>query len=147
MKMTIRYEHTIQVARNPQDTFALLDNLPLTPQWLEPCTALVKLTPGPNEVGDKLKYSYSQSGHSGEMEGEIVTRIPSEKLTCRYADAMFEVVIDFNMREQDSGTQLTHVITMTPKTMMGKMIAPMIKMGVPKQTHNAMESIKAMLEQ
>ena len=50
------------------------------------------------------------------------------------------------MRPDGGGTQLTHTITITPKTLMAKLMSPMIKHSLPKQTINSMNNIKAILD-
>ena len=144
--MPIRCEHVVDVDVSPERAFALLDDLPQTPNWLGPCTALEKLSPGPNRIGDKLKYSYKQGGRAGTMDGEIVTRKPNEELVCRYFDTMMDVVVDLKVSPMNGGSRLTHVITITPLTFMGKVMSPCIRLALPKQTRQAMESLKAILE-
>lgn len=144
--MPIRCEHSVEVKASPERAFSLLDDLPQTPKWLESCTAIEKLSSGPNSVGDKLKYAYKQDGRAGTMQGEILTREPNNQLVCRYLDAMMEVVVDFRISSAPGGARLTHVITVTPLTFMGKMMAPVIGMALPKQTRKAMESLKAILD-
>ncbi len=144
--MTIRYEHAIEVNCSPSQAFAFLDDLPRTPQWLGPCTKLEKVSPGPNQVGDQLRYEYSQSGQSGTMQGEIVERVTDQKLVCRYFDNMMEVVVDFSILPAGQHTRLEHVITMTPQSFMMKMMSPLIRRAVPKQTSDAMNAIKQMIE-
>jgi uncharacterized protein YndB with AHSA1/START domain len=143
--MSISCELSVDVAATPERAFALIDDLPKTPQWLGPCTALVKMTPGPNSVGDKLRYDYSQGGRSGTMDGEILERKANERLVCRYRDAQMEVLVDLRISPAPGGARLTHLITITPQTMMGKLMTPLIKMALPKQTQEAMDNLKRML--
>lgn len=89
--MPVQCEQTIDVSVGASQAFALLDDLPRTPEWLGPCVALEKLAPGPNTLGDKLKYTYQQGGRKGVMQGEIVAREPDRKLTCRYHDTMASI--------------------------------------------------------
>lgn len=144
--MSIRCEHSVDVRASAERAFALLDDLPQTPKWLAPCTALAKLTSGPNAVGDKLAYAYKQGGRSGTMEGEILTRTPNSRLVCRYLDAMMEVLVDLQVSPASGGSRLTHVITITPRTFAGKLMSPLISLGLPKQTREAMESLKRILD-
>lgn len=144
--MAMTCEHTVEVECSAEQAFKLLDDLPRTPEWLGPCTAIEKQTRGPNEVGDRLKYSYSQGGRAGVMDGEILARVPNEKLVCKYYDKMMEVVVDFTIAQTTDKARLHHVITITPKTLVSKLMAPLIRRALPKQTHQAMASIKHILE-
>ena len=142
----MRCEHRVEVGCSPEKAFALLDDLPQTPKWLAPCTAIEKVVPGPNRVGDQLKYSYLQGGRAGTMQGEILARNPTSKLTCRYFDKMFEIVVDFNVAKSPGGASLTHVITITPKTWISRLMSPLVAMALPKQTREAMASLKTILD-
>ncbi len=80
------------------------------------------------------------------MDGEILNRIPNERLTCVYRDKQFEVLVDFRVESSAAGSVLAHTITITPKTLMGKLMAPCIRLGLKSQTRTAMSNIKNLLE-
>ena len=143
--MSIHFEYAIDVDQTPEQAFALFDDLSRTPEWLAPCTALEKLTPGENAVGDKLKYHYREGGRTGTMDGEITIRVPNERITCRYWDKMFEIVVDSRVSKTPNGAKLTNSIDMTPKTFLFKLMSPLMRKPLAKQTINAMESLRAIL--
>ena len=145
--MSIHFSHTLDVGHEPSRVFALLDDLAMTPKWLERCTGIEKLSSGPNAVGTKLRYSYREGGRTGVMDGEIVTRIPDERLTFRYGDKMMEVSVDFHVTSAATGARLTHTIDITPKTVLAKVFAPFIRRGLPRQTITAMELLRTLLDQ
>jgi carbon monoxide dehydrogenase subunit G len=144
--MPIRHELTETVRTTPERAFAAIDDLALTARWLPPCVSLTKVGSGPNAVGDKLKYVYKQGGRQAEMDGEIVARVPGERLHCRYFDRMFDVSIDLRVAPAPGGATTTHIIEITPKGLMGKMMSPLIKMGIKKQTRDAATNLKKLLE-
>ena len=144
--MAIHYEHSVEVNSSPEQAFAVIDDLARTPEWLCVCVSLEKLSPGPNNVGNKLKYTFKQGGRIGVMDGEFTARSPGKKLTYQFNAKMFQVVIDFNIAPTSAGAQMTHVITITPKTFMAKLMSPLIRLGVPKQTKDAMHALKAILD-
>ncbi len=144
--MPIRYEHTETVRTTPERAFAAIDDLPLTARWLPPCVSLEKVGSGPNVPGDKLRYVYKQGGQQGEMAGEIVARTPGERLHCKYTDGMMEVSVDMRVAAGSDDTVTTHVIEITPRSFMGKLMSPLIRMGVGKQTRDAAANLKKLLE-
>jgi hypothetical protein len=144
--MPIRYEHTETVHTTPERAFAAIDDLPLTAKWLPPCVSLEKLGPGPNAPGDKLRYVFKQGGRQSEMAGEILARAPGQRLHCRYFDSAFEVVVDLRVAAAPGGTATTHIIEITPKTLMGKLFSPLIRLGLGKQTREAAANLKQLLE-
>lgn len=144
--MPIRYQHVETVATSPDRAFAVIDDLPSTAKWLPPCVSLAKVGDGPNAPGDKLRYVFEQGGRRGEMAGEILDRVPGERLHCRYRDSAFEVRVDMRVAAAAGGTLTTHIIEITPKTLSGKLMSPLIRLGVGKQTRDAAANLKKLLE-
>lgn len=144
--MSIHFSHTIDLAHEPKKVFALLDDLAATPKWLERCTGIEKIDPGPNVEGAKLRYSYRDGGRTGTMEGEIVGRLADERLTFRYFDKMMEVAVDFHVTAAAAGSRLTHTIDITPRTFFARLFSPFIRRGLPKQTISAMERLRSLLD-
>jgi hypothetical protein len=144
--MQIRYEHTETIRTTPERAFAAIDDLPLTAKWLPPCVSLEKVGSGPNAPGDKLRYVYKQGGSQGEMAGEILTRIPGQRLHCKYFDSMMEVSVDLHVAAAPEGTLTTHIIEITPKRFLGKLLSPLIRLGLGKQTRQAAANLKKLLE-
>ena len=144
--MPIHFEHAVEVAREPDRVFGVLDDLTKTPKWLARCTGIEKLTPGANAIGTKLRYSYCEGGRSGVMDGEITARKLKEALAFRYFDKMMEVTVGIQIRKASSGSRLVHTIEITPKTFFAKLLSPLIRRQLPKQTITAMETLKGLLE-
>ncbi len=144
--MLIRYEHAETVRVSPERAFATIDDLPLTAKWLPPCVSLEKVGSGPNAPGDKLRYVYKQGGKTSEMAGEIVERTPGERLHCKYFDSMFDVSVDLLVAAASAGALTTHIIEITPKTVFAKLMSPLIRIGVGKQTREAAANLKKLLE-
>jgi carbon monoxide dehydrogenase subunit G len=145
--MSIHFSHTIDVGHEPKAVFAVLDDLAMTPKWLERCTGIEKLTAGPNAVGTKLRYSYREGGRTGTMDGEIVAHLADERLTFRYGDKMMDVAVDFHVTSASGGARLTHTIDITPKNVLAKLFSPFIRRGIPRQTITAMERLRTLLDQ
>ena len=80
------------------------------------------------------------------MAGEILTRVPGERLHCKYADNSFEVSVDLRVVAAPGGTLTTHIIEISPKTFIGKLMSPLIRLGVGKQTRDAAANLKKLLE-
>jgi hypothetical protein len=144
--MSIRCQRVESVRTTPQRAFSVIDDLSMTAKWLPPCVSLEKLTAGPNAPGDKLRYRYKQGGRTSEMAGEIVARTPGERLHCKYFDKMFEVSVDLRVAGSSEGVEMTHLIEIAPKTFMGRLMSPLIRLGLTKQTREAAENLKKLLE-
>ena len=81
------------------------------------------------------------------MDGQLAERVENQKLSFRYSDKMMKVGVHFSMQPQGSGTRLTHSIDITPQTFFAKLISPLIRRQLPKQTISAMEALRALLAQ
>src|SRR5262245_33573463 len=144
--MPIRYEHTETIRTTPERAFAAIDDLPLTAKWLPPCVSLDKVGSGPNAPGDKLRYVYKQGRKKGEMAGEIVARTPGERLHWKYFDSTFEVSVDLRVAAAPDGVLTTHVVEITPKRFLAKLLSPLIRLGLGRQTRAAAANLKRLLE-
>ena len=144
--MPVHYQHIESVAVSPDRAFAVIDDLPLTAQWLPPCVSLRKIGAGPNAVGDKLHYVFKQGGQQAEMAGVILARVAGARLHCQYSDNAFEVSVDLRVEPAPGGALTTHIIDISPKTWMGKLMSPLIRLGLGKQTRDAAANLKKLLE-
>ena len=80
------------------------------------------------------------------MVGEILARVPGERLHCKYDDSMFDVSVDLRVSPSGAETLTTHIIEITPKTFAGKLMTPLIRFGLRKQTRDAAKNLKRLLE-
>lgn len=144
--MPIRYQHVETVATTPDRAFAAIDDLPLTAKWLPPCVSSSKVGDGPNAPGDKLRYVFKQGGRQSEMAGEILARVLGERLHCRYSDSAFDVSVDLRVAPAPGGALTTHIIEISPNTLLGKLMSPLIRLGVGKQTRDAAANLQELLE-
>jgi uncharacterized protein YndB with AHSA1/START domain len=144
--MPIHYQHVETVATSPERVFEVIDDLPLTARWLPPCVSLAKVGDGPNAPGDKLRYVFKQGGRQSEMEGVILDRVPGERLHCKYSDRAFDVWVDLRVAAAPQGALTTHIIEILPKTVLGKLMWPLIRLGLGKQTRDAATNLKKLVE-
>ena len=93
-----------------------------------------------------LRYAYREGSYTGVMEGEIVARVPGERLTCSYRDKLLAVTVDFRMTRIATGTRLTHAIEIVPQTLLARLMAPIIRGHLPGQTTVALERLKSAIE-
>jgi hypothetical protein len=144
--MAIRFQHAETIRATPERTFAAIDDLPLTARWLTPCVSLEKVGSGPNAPGDRLRYVYKRGDSQGEMACEILARTPGERLHCKYGDRAFDVSLDLRVAAAPGGALTTHIIEITPKKWAGKLMSPLIRLGLGKQTRDAAANLKKLLE-
>ena len=140
-----RFSHTLSVSAPPAAIFAIVDDFSKTPLWLSRCTGIDKLSDGPNDVGTALKYHYDDGRRSGTMDGQIIAREPDRHFAMKFTDTMMDVTVDFVAASDGVGTTLTHSIDIATKGF-GRLLTPLIRRQLPKQTMDAMTKLKAMAE-
>jgi hypothetical protein len=80
------------------------------------------------------------------MDGEIIARDPGARLHCKYFDSSFEVSVDLRVAPAPDGALTTHIIEITPKRFLAKLMSPLIRLALRKQTRQAATSLKKLLE-
>ena len=143
--MAIVFEHGIDLPQSPNQVYTLLDDYTKAPLWLKRCEGLGKQSAGPSKVGDKLRYAYCQGGKHGLMDGVIVALEEDRLLSYKYYDKMMMVNVDFRMEATPTGTHLVHRIEIKPHSFLAKLMTPLWRMKLPKETVATMESLRKLL--
>ena len=141
------YSHTLEVDAPQSEVFAILEDVERTPQWLDRCTRIDKLSEGPLTLGTQLKYHYRDGRRTGEMAGHVTAHEPDRHVAMRYSDKLMDVTVDFvtDPGSGSAGTRLTHRIDIQGKGI-GKVFSPLIRRQLPGQTIGAMEKLKTLAE-
>jgi len=142
-----KFTHTLEVDTSRSEVFSILDDVGRTPEWLNRCTGVDKLSDGPNAVGTQLKYHYKDGSRTGEMDGRITAYEPEEHIAMLYTDSMMDVSVDFvaTPGPVDDSTRLTHTIDIRTKGL-ARLFWPIIKVALPRQTTEAMARLKRLAE-
>ncbi len=144
--MLIRFSRREPVKATPAAAFALIDDLPRTPEWLPNAVALTNTGGGPNKAGDRLRYVYRQGSKEAEMGGVIAVRDPGRRLLCTYSDFLFDVSVDLGVETEAGQTITIHTIEVTPRTLMAKLLSPIVRIGIKRQTIRAAANLRRLIE-
>jgi hypothetical protein len=140
----IRNESSIRITKPADAVFAFVDDVSKAPQWLEYAIEVTQVSPGPKGVGTKLHY-VRRGG--GAMDGVVTGYEKDRRLAMRYEDRSFIVEIEFRFGSTGAGaTDVTHGIAITPKSFLGKLMSPLIRMGNGKQVRNNLARLKGLLD-
>jgi uncharacterized protein YndB with AHSA1/START domain len=136
----------VHVREAASEVFALIDDEALAPQWMESCVALASVSSGPKRVGTRLHYTYRKGAQTGAMDGTVTGYEPHRRLAMQYVDPRFAVDVEFELAAEKDGTAVMHRITITPRTLLGRFLAPVIRVGNRRQVSANLRRLKALLE-
>jgi len=143
----IRCEVRFDVARKPGDVFAFVDEVRNVPKWLGRCIDLQQTSAPPKRVGSTLRYFYRDpGGHQGEMAGVVTEYEKDRRLTMRFTDPSMAVIVAFRFEPKESGTAVDHAVEITPKTLLTKLMSPLIRGATRRQIEQDTAKLKVLVE-
>ena len=80
------------------------------------------------------------------MKGTVTVYEKDARLDLEFADPMFQVAIELQFAAEVDGTRVRQCITITPLTMMGKLMTPLIRAGNQQQVTSNLARLKQQLE-
>jgi carbon monoxide dehydrogenase subunit G len=133
------------VQKPPAEVFAVLDDFASTPRWNSRCVEVKQVSPGPHQEGARLLYVYRDPGRQGQMDGVISAYQPNRALKMQYQDRMMEISVGFKLEPKGSGTHVQHEIQIVPRSLVARLMTPLIRGATRKQTEQSVEKLKALL--
>ena len=142
----IRNEVSLRIDKPVEEVFAFVDDESRAQDWLSRCVALKQVTEGTKGVGTQLHYTYQDPGRTGEMDGRVTAYEKDRRLAMHYTDPMFDVDVDFWFAPEGDGTTVRHATSITPKSLMAKLMSPIIRGATGKQIVQDTQALKRILE-
>ena len=131
--MALHFEEQFEVRRTPAECFAFVDDFANTPRWNDLFIALQREGSDVREGGG-LVYTFKQGNRQGVMNGLIVERDPPRRLLLGFSDRMFEIEIGFRFDAIPGGTRIEHTLQVEPRSFLTKLMAPLLRRVMKKQT-------------
>jgi len=143
----IRCEIKFDVARSAAEVFAFVDEVRNAPRWLGRCTNLQQTSPPPKGVGTTLRYYYKDpGGREGEMAGVVTDYQKNRRLTMKFTDKMMAVGVSFRFQSKPVGTEIDHAVEIAPKTLLTRLMSPLIRGATRSQLQQDAAKLKQLLE-
>lgn len=142
----IHCESIVEIALPQKAVFAFADDTSKAPQWLGLCHSLDLVSSPPKRVGSALRYLYKEGGRVREMQGTVTAFEPPRCLEMKLADAMFEIAVSFQVEPSGAGSRFTYVFELTPRKLIAKLMAPVVRGMTQKQVVKDAAKLKSLLE-
>jgi len=142
--MALSFEERVEVRRTPAQCFAFVDDFANTPRWNDLCVALQREGSDARESGG-LVYTFKQGSRQGVMHGEIVEREPPKRLLLRFGDRMFQIEVGFRFEAIPGGTRIEHSMLVEPRSFLTRLMSPLLRRVMGKQTAKQVQALAAAL--
>ena len=142
----IHAEADALIFRTMPETFSALLDFANYPKWMESCVRLSQTSPGALRSGATLDYVHNTGGRKGRMSGVATTVEDNRALKLSFEDSAFSVVVGFSTDAVEGGTRVIHFIDISPKSLFGRLFAPMIRKGNATQVVANLRQFKSLLE-
>ena len=143
--MALSFEERIEVRRTPAQCFAFVDDFANAPRWNDLCVGLQRSGSDAREGGG-LVYTYRQGKSQGVMNGMLLEREPPRRLLLGFSDRMFEIQIGFRFEAIPGGTRIEHTLELEPRSLLTKLMSPLLRRVMKKQTAKQAAALARELE-
>ncbi len=144
----VQHELTIDVARPPSHVYAFLADVAKMSIWLTRCVEVKRLSDATPTLaaGDRLVYTYRERSRTATLQGVVEAAEVDRHLDLRFTDRMMNIRVAFDLSPEGGGTRLRQITAIEPKTLLLKLIKPLIRRGVAKDTAEDIAKLKRALE-
>jgi carbon monoxide dehydrogenase subunit G len=139
----IRIELTVEIARKPEDVFALLSDIERLPEWQT--SAVEAHTEGPLAQGSRITEKRRLVGREVDSELEVVAYEPPKRLILRSLGGPVKFTVDHELAAQGEGTRLTLIAEAEPGGLV-RLTGPMIARTAEQQFRQDFDRLKELLE-
>jgi hypothetical protein len=143
----VHLEHTIDIARAPEEVFAYLARHENHVQFIEENVSCEQLTPGPPRQGAQLKNVARVFGRDMVEHFEVIEFDPPRVLAkASRAGSSFETSDRFELRPEGEGTRLKMVVEASPRNLPERVIIALLQGTVRRSMHRTLPKLKSILE-
>jgi len=140
----IQHEVTIHLNRPVEQVFAFLADTGKVCTWQSNLIELEQLTEGPLHAGSRFREVRRLGRRDEEIQGEVTAFVPNKRLETKTTTKP-EVTVSYFFEEENGGTRLRHKFVMLTSGMM-RLLEPLIRNSIKKQTASDFETLKRILE-
>jgi uncharacterized protein YndB with AHSA1/START domain len=140
----VRVELTIEIARSPDEVFALLTDVDRLPEWQE--SALESRADGPLAKGVRIRERRRFLGREAETEFEVNVYEPGRHLALRTLHGPVDLSIDHVLEKTDGQTKLFVTAKARPSGLL-RLAGPAVAARARRELRSDFERLKELLEE
>ena len=136
----------IEINRPPAQVFPWLTEGGKLKQWVTGLTDVTQLTPGPEQVGTKVRYTVVDNGQKASIDLTITAFEPNKALGVRVETDAFVNDVRYELSEHDGKTRLESTGVAKYKIWLAKLLEPLITPDVQKSLQDDAGKLKRLVE-
>ena len=140
-------EHTIEIARPAPHVFAYLAASERRQRWMAALKESEQVSEGPLGLGTRFRDVFEDHGQRFEIDAEIVTWEPHERLAIDLKASAFESTVTQTLAPaENGGTRLTTRMDTEYKSALARLMAGVVTGHAQKQLEEDVARLKDILE-
>ena len=142
----LKVESSIDIARSPEEVFALAGDVDKVGLWLNGVVGSKQLTDGPLRKGTEIEHVHHFLGKTFSSRYETTEYEPMERLAFRTTSGPVELTSTTTYEEIEGGTRVHQIVEGDPRGFF-KVAEPVLVRFVKRQLHGSLENLKDLLEE
>jgi uncharacterized protein YndB with AHSA1/START domain len=136
---------SVDIARNPEDVFAYITDVPRHPEWQEGLVSVTVETEGPVRVGTRVVHRRRLGPQTVSTTSEITAYDPPHALSFRGIDGPIRAEGSQRVEPAGDGSRVSFQMELKGQGL-GKLMLPMARKQAARQVAVSHEKLKRILE-
>ena len=142
----MRVTESIRIARPPEDVWAVVSDLDTHAEWRPAIVELTQVSPGPLEVGSRLREVLRWRGRELELDDVVTGLEPPRRLAIHGGWSAADFDLELLLEPEGDGTRVTMDWPLHPKSLLMRVATPFLGGTMRKATREELELLKAYVE-
>jgi uncharacterized membrane protein len=136
---------SVEIARNPQDVFAYIDDFPRHPEWQDGLVSVTVETQGPTRVGTRVVHRRKLGPRTVATTSEVTTYDPPHVVGFRGIDGPIRAEGSQRIEPVGDGSRVSFEMELEGHGF-GKLMLPMARKQAARQVAASHQNLKRILE-
>jgi carbon monoxide dehydrogenase subunit G len=139
------FSHTVEIPRPPAEVFPWLLEEDKVPAWTGSLESYQRLDDGALGRGSRVRQVLEVSGRRIDVEIEVMRYDPPRGAETRFSTNGIEVVSEYALEADGTGTRLTQSVDAKPSGLTARMLVPVIQPRLEEKLTQDLERLRARL--
>lgn len=142
----IRNQYVAEFERPVAEVFAFVDDDEKVKQWIGGLLETKRTTEGKPGVGSKFHQMIKVGNRIMEMDGELLAYEPNKWVSVKIDSDLCEMKVNYDFKEVDGRTRLTYTCDSVYRSLLYRLLSPLIKRITQQKLQKDFARLKELLE-